>query len=94
MVYVTGDMHGDESRLYDAQWRKLKAGDILIVCGDFGYLWDGGKREKACWIISAAANSPSALLAALTKTSERSTNAMKPYGRAVTSTVSTEICFT
>lgn len=47
MVYVTGDMHGDESRLYDAQWRKLKAGDILIVCGDFGYLWDGGKREKS-----------------------------------------------
>ncbi len=47
MIYVTGDMHGDESRLYDAQWRKLKQGDILIVCGDFGYLWDGGKREKS-----------------------------------------------
>jgi calcineurin-like phosphoesterase family protein len=40
-------MHGDESRLYDAQWRKLKPGDILIICGDFGYLWDGGKREKS-----------------------------------------------
>lgn len=47
MVYVTGDMHGDESRLYDAQWRKLKAGDILIVCGDFGFLWNGGKHEKS-----------------------------------------------
>jgi hypothetical protein len=47
MIYVTGDMHGDESRLYDAQWRKLKPNDILIVCGDFGYLWDGGKREKS-----------------------------------------------
>ena len=47
MIYVTGDMHGDESRLYDVQWRKLKADDILIVCGDFGYLWDGGKREKS-----------------------------------------------
>lgn len=47
MVYVTGDMHGDESRLYDAQWRKLKPGDTLIVCGDFGFLWDGGKREKS-----------------------------------------------
>lgn len=47
MIYVTGDMHGDESRLYDAQWRKLKPDDILIVCGDFGYLWDGGRRENS-----------------------------------------------
>ena len=47
MVYITGDMHGDESRLYDAQWRKLKPGDVLIVCGDFGFLWDGGKKEKS-----------------------------------------------
>ena len=46
MVYVTGDMHGDENRLFDSQWRKLKAGDTLIVCGDFGFLWDGSKREK------------------------------------------------
>lgn len=47
MIYVTGDMHGDESRLYDSQWRKLKSGDVLIVCGDFGYLWNGGKNEKS-----------------------------------------------
>ncbi len=46
MIYVTGDMHGDESRLYDAEWRKLKKDDILIVCGDFGFLWDGSKREQ------------------------------------------------
>ena len=47
MIKVTGDMHGDESRLYDSQWRKLKSGDVLIVCGDFGYLWNGGKNEKS-----------------------------------------------
>jgi len=47
VIYVTGDMHGDESRLYDSQWRKLKSGDVLIVCGDFGYLWNGGKNEKS-----------------------------------------------
>ena len=47
MIYVTGDMHGDESRLYDSQWRKLKSDDVLIVCGDFGYLWNGGKNEKS-----------------------------------------------
>lgn len=47
MVYITGDMHGDESRLYDSQWRKLKAGDILIVCGDFGFVWQNTPLEKS-----------------------------------------------
>lgn len=46
MIYITGDMHGAEERLYDREWRKLKKGDILIVCGDFGYLWAGGKAER------------------------------------------------
>lgn len=46
MVYVTGDMHGDESRLYDRNWRKLKPKDTLIICGDFGFLWDGSNRER------------------------------------------------
>lgn len=46
MVYVTGDMHGDLSRLYDKEFRKLKAGDVLIVCGDFGYIFSGDKQEK------------------------------------------------
>ena len=47
MIYVTGDMHGNEERLYNREWRKLKAGDTLIICGDFGYLWSGDKREKS-----------------------------------------------
>lgn len=45
MVYITGDMHGDEDRLYDRQLRKLKSGDTLIICGDFGFLWDGSSKE-------------------------------------------------
>ena len=45
-VYITGDMHGDIERLYDKEFRKLKRGDTLIVCGDFGYIYDGGKTEK------------------------------------------------
>lgn len=47
MVYVTGDMHGDESRLYDKEWRKLKKDDVLIVCGDFGFVWDDSQRERS-----------------------------------------------
>ncbi len=46
MVYITGDMHGDLERLYDKEFRKLRRGDILIVCGDFGYIFDGSKQEK------------------------------------------------
>lgn len=46
MVYITGDMHGDIERLYDKEFRKLRRGDILIVCGDFGYIFDGSKSEK------------------------------------------------
>ena len=45
MVYITGDMHGDESRLYDKEWRKLKKDDVLIVCGDFGFVLSK-KEEK------------------------------------------------
>ena len=46
MVYITGDMHGELERLHDKNFRKLKSGDVLIVCGDFGYIFDGGKTEK------------------------------------------------
>lgn len=45
-VYITGDMHGCLERLYDRNFRRLKSGDILIVCGDFGYIFNGGKTEK------------------------------------------------
>ena len=45
MVYVTGDMHGDEDRLYDRQLKKLKNGDTLIICGDFGFIWEASSRE-------------------------------------------------
>lgn len=46
MVYITGDMHGDPERLYDREFRRVKSGDVLIVCGDFGYIFDGGAEEK------------------------------------------------
>lgn len=46
MICVTGDMHGDYSRFKDSKIKKLKKGDFLIVCGDFGFVWDGSKREK------------------------------------------------
>jgi hypothetical protein len=46
MIYVTGDTHGDSGRFTDSVFRKIKKRDTLIICGDFGFIWDGSKREK------------------------------------------------
>jgi predicted phosphodiesterase len=46
LVYITGDTHGDISRFKDKKIKKLKKGDTLIICGDFGFLWDGSKKEQ------------------------------------------------
>lgn len=45
-VYITGDMHGSLERLYERSFRRLKSGDTLIVCGDFGYIFKGDKTER------------------------------------------------
>lgn len=42
MIFVTGDTHGDLSKL---KVSKLKKGDTLIICGDFGFVWDGSAEE-------------------------------------------------
>ena len=40
MVYITGDTHGDISWFKNPKLKRLGEKDILIVCGDFGFLWD------------------------------------------------------
>lgn len=46
MICITGDMHGDFSRFNDRRIKALKKNDFLIVCGDFGFVWDGSKHEQ------------------------------------------------
>lgn len=46
MIYVTGDIHGDLERFKSKAMKRLKKGDTLIVCGDFGFVWDGSKKEE------------------------------------------------
>lgn len=46
MVYITGDTHGDFERFSSSRTKILKKGDTLIVCGDFGFIWDGSKQEQ------------------------------------------------
>lgn len=47
MIYITGDMHADESRLSKSRLHMMKKGDTLIVCGDFGFVWDNSAKEQA-----------------------------------------------
>ncbi len=46
MLYVTGDTHGDLERFKTKEAKQLKKGDILLVCGDFGFVWDGSQQER------------------------------------------------
>lgn len=41
MIYVTGDTHGyyDET-IYRLRDTKIGKGDTLIICGDFGFVWN------------------------------------------------------
>lgn len=47
MIYITGDTHGDIERFKSADFRKIHKGDTLIICGDFGFIWNGSKTEKS-----------------------------------------------
>jgi predicted phosphodiesterase len=45
MIIVTGDTHGDFSRLTNERFTDgLTENDYIIVCGDFGLLWSKGDR--------------------------------------------------
>ena len=46
MIYLTGDTHGDLSCFKNPKLNKLGEKDYLIVCGDFGFLWDSESEEE------------------------------------------------
>lgn len=54
MIYITGDTHGDKERWRNSRYGLngvLKKGDIVIVCGDFQYLYNNEKREdEECFL--------------------------------------------
>ena len=47
MICITGDTHADMTRFKDKKIKSLKTGDILIICGDFGFIWDDSPKERA-----------------------------------------------
>ena len=47
MIYITGDTHGEQNRILQIEEQTgIGTGDCLIVCGDFGYLFDNDKSEE------------------------------------------------
>lgn len=49
MVYVTGDTHGDFQRFRKEifpEQKKMSKEDYVIICGDFGGVWDGRRKER------------------------------------------------
>lgn len=47
MIYITGDTHGDISFFKNPKLKKLGEKDTLIICGDFGFIWDvNNPKEK------------------------------------------------
>lgn len=51
MIYVTGDIHADIdigklSTDRFPQQKSMSKNDSLIICGDFGLVWDNSRRER------------------------------------------------
>jgi len=49
-IYLTGDTHGDFSRFGPRGFPELNGltkEDYVLVCGDFGGIWDGGDGDQA-----------------------------------------------
>ncbi|MFR8557709.1 MAG: metallophosphoesterase family protein [Acutalibacteraceae bacterium] len=49
MIYITGDTHAEFNRFSSENFPEQKTmtkQDYVIICGDFGGVWDGSKREK------------------------------------------------
>lgn len=49
MIYATGDTHGSFQRLDREcfpEQDQMTREDYLIICGDFGGVWEGGKKDQ------------------------------------------------
>ena len=49
MIFVTGDTHGDFTRFATGNFpeqKEMTKDDFMIICGDFGGVWDGSKTER------------------------------------------------
>ena len=48
-IFITGDTHGDFTRFKKKifyEQAELSKEDCVIICGDFGGIWDGSAEER------------------------------------------------
>lgn len=55
MIYITGDTHSQFNRFSTARFpeqKEMTRDDYVIICGDFGGIWDFGlsSKEEAYWL--------------------------------------------
>lgn len=55
MIYVTGDLHGhvDIYKFYSSAFpegKNLTRSDYVIICGDFGLIWERNSRRDKYWL--------------------------------------------
>ena len=49
MVFATGDTHGNFLRFRPENFpeqKNMTKSDYVIICGDFGGVWDGSRKER------------------------------------------------
>ena len=52
MIYITGDIHGEPRRFNKQTFpdqERLTRADYLIICGDFGLVWDPEESKRERW---------------------------------------------
>lgn len=61
-VWITGDIHGDPSKFNTEsfyQQKDLTKDDVMIICGDFGLVWDFvGENKRERWWLNWLENKP------------------------------------
>ena len=56
MIYITGDTHADFKRRFNSknfpEQKEMTKDDYVIICGDFGGIWDVGleSKQEAWWL--------------------------------------------
>ena len=76
MIYITGDTHGEIARM-DLPFipEEITAGDYLIICGDFGFIFSANEEEER--VLDSFAQKPFTIL--FTDGNHENFNALNGY---------------
>lgn len=61
MIYITGDIHGDPRRLSMEcfpEQKEMTKDDYVIICGDFGLVWDQTENKNEKYWLNWLQNKP------------------------------------